>query len=140
MARINPAIFNTALLEIKTAMNKRLEKVEETMEESLKKIVAGAKADVPKKTLLLEQSITWEKYGKFQYNLIGGTGYAAYVEFGTRGGGLSESLQKDYYAKIAREFIGSIPGNTPPQPYFYPNINKELPVLYKNIKKILGQK
>ena len=140
MANINPGVFNRALLEIQIALNKRLEKVEETIENSLTKIVAGAKRDVPKDTLKLENNIYWEKTGQFKYNLVGGTHYAAYVEFGTRGGGLAESLQKDYYATIGRKFIGSVPGYTPPQPYFFPNINKELPVLYKNIKKVLGSK
>ena len=57
MANINPGVFNRALLEIQVAMNKRLEKVEETIEDSLTKIVAGAKRDVPKDTLKLENNI-----------------------------------------------------------------------------------
>ena len=143
-AKVNISQLNTVLNSIDKAYITRISKIEEQFKKSLQKIANDAKVDAPIGVLgphpgRLADSINWEEVGKLSYQLRADAPYAAYVEFGT-GPNFSKYPGKDaYWQDIASRYKVNGKGKTSAQPFFYPNVNKELPKLITRIGKILSQ-
>lgn len=151
-AKVNINQFNSVLNSIDKAYISRLDKIEKQFKKSMQKIANNAKADAPIGLLRsypdgpqgphpgqLADSIDWKEVGKLSYQLEADVPYAAYVEFGT-GPNFKNYPGKDaYWQEIAKNYRVNGKGWTPAQPFFYPNVNKELPKLITRIGKILSQ-
>ena len=151
-AKVNISQLNSVLNSIDKAYITRLDKIEKQFKKSMQKIANNAKADAPIGLLRsypdgpqgqhpgqLADSIDWKEIGKLSYQLEADVPYAAYVEFGT-GPNFKNYPGKDaYWQEIAKNYRVNGKGWTPAQPFFYPNVNKELPKLITRIGKILSQ-
>ena len=122
------------------AIYSRFEKVSAAMSESMKNITENAIADAPIDTGDLKKSIKFEPINPLLFNLRADVPYAAYVEFGT-GRYAKETLgtKTRFWKEVAYPFRGKTPGRMPAQPFFYPNVRREIPKLVKRIGKILSQ-
>jgi len=150
--KVNITQLNSVLNSIDKAYVTRISKIEQQFKKSLQKIANDAKADAPIGVLKSypngplgehpgqpADSIDWEEVGNLSYQLKADTPYAAYVEFGT-GPNFKDYPGKDeYWQKIASNYKVNGKGWTRAQPFFYPNVNKELPKLIRRIGKILSQ-
>ena len=123
--------------------------IAETTQANAKELVANARSLAPKDKGKLAQSIIDEKVTNFTYNIVVGSEYGAYIEFGTgkkvsvpndlkdqadkfkggRGGTFEEGLQaiKDWCRGKGIEekfaypiFISILNEGITPQPYLYP--------------------
>lgn len=123
--------------------------IEQTTEANAKELVANARSLAPKDKGKLAQSIIDEKVTNLTYNIVVGSEYGAYVEFGTgkkvsvpkdlqdqadkfrggKGGTFQEGLQaiKDWCRSKGIEekfaypiFISILNEGITPQPYLYP--------------------
>ena len=143
-AKININQLNSVLNSIDKAYITRIEKIEIQFKKSIDKMASDAKQDAPIGVLgptpgRLADSINWDEVGKLSYQLRADAPYAAYVEFGT-GKYFSNYPGKDaYWQDIASKYKVNGKGRTPSQPFFYPNVNKELTKLITRIGKILSQ-
>lgn len=143
-AKVNISQLNSVLNSIDQAYITRLDKIEKQFKKSIDKMANDAKRDAPIDVLgphpgRLADSIYWEEVGKLSYQLRADAPYAAYVEFGT-GSNFSKYPGKDaYWQDIASKFKINGQGRTPAQPFFYPNVNKELSKLITRVGKILSQ-
>ena len=151
-AKVNISQLNSVLNSIDKAYVTRISKIEQQFKKSMQKIANNAKADAPIGLLRsypdgpqgphpgqLADSIDWKEVGKLSYQLEADVPYAAYVEFGT-GPNFKNYPGKDaYWQEIAKDYRVNGKGWTPAQPFFYPNVNKELPKLITRIGKILSQ-
>lgn len=143
-AKVNINQLNSVLNSIDKAYITRLDKIEKQFKKSIDKMANDAKRDAPIGVLgphpgRLADSINWDEVGKLSYQLRAEAPYAAYVEFGT-GPNFSNYPGKDaYWQDIASKYKVNGKGRTPAQPFFYPNVNKELPKLITRIGKILSQ-
>jgi hypothetical protein len=151
-AKVNINQLNSVLNSIDKAYITRLDKIEKQFKKSIDKMANDAKRDAPIGVLnsypdgppgkhpgRLADSIYWDEVGKLSYQLRADAPYAAYVEFGT-GPNFKNYPGKDaYWQNIAKDFKINGKGWTISQPFFYPNVNKELPKLITRIGKILSQ-
>jgi hypothetical protein len=142
-AKVNVAAFNNTFKELDDVFIKRITKIENAFRKSLNTMAENAKADAPIDVTgphpgRLADSIQWDEPAKLSFELRAEAPYAAYVEFGT-GENFSRYPGKDeYWQTIAKKYYVNGKGWTRPQPFFYHNVNKELPKLIKRINKILG--
>lgn len=113
---------------------------------------SDAKRFAPADEGKLRQSIS-PIYGNLEGGIVASIGYAAYLEFGTRkfAAEYVASLPNDWqqlaqskqgkstgtFAQIARKILIN---GIRPQPYIYPAINKNKPLLIKDIKAILNDR
>ena len=149
MARkaLNIRALNNSLKELDNAFIQRIDKIEKEFRKSMSKIAQNAKRDAPIGVLgptpgRLADSIIWDEPGKLSYELRADVPYAAYVEFGTGKYARQQlSIREDaeYWRNIATPFKGNKDGNMPAQPFFYPNVRKEIPKLVERISKILSK-
>ena len=143
-ARVDISQLNSVLNSIDRAYVSRIEKIEKQFKKSLDKMANDAKRDAPidvngPHAGRLADSINWDEVGKLSYQLRADVPYAAYVEFGT-GPNFSKYPGKDeYWQSIAQKYFVNGKGTTLAQPFFYHNVNKELPKLITRIGKILSQ-
>lgn len=109
--------------------------IEAEMEDTCKKVVAAAQADVPSKTGALRNSIKWRKLGELQYEIVAEEHYAAYVEFGT---GKMVVVPKGL-EKYAIQFkgLGIKEVNLPAHPYLFPAYERHRVELVRRIKAAL---
>lgn len=139
--------FNDSLKQLDDAFIQRIEKIEKEFRKSMSKIAQDAKRDAPIGVLgptpgRLADSISWDEPGKLSYELRADVPYAAYVEFGTGKYARQELSRREggqYWRDIAAPFKGKKDGNMKAQPFFYPNVNKEIPKLIERIAKILSK-
>jgi len=150
--KVNITQLNSVLNSIDKAYVTRISKIEQQFKKSIDRMANDAKRDAPIGLLKsypngpqgdhpgqLADSIYWEEIGKLSYQLRADAPYAAYVEFGT-GKHFSKYPGKDaYWQGIAKEFKVNGKGWTKAQPFFYPNVNKELNKLITRVGKILSQ-
>lgn len=139
--------FNRSLNDLDKAFIERIDKIEKEFRRSMSKMAQDAKRDAPIGVLgptpgRLADSISWDEPSKLSFELRADVPYAAYVEFGTGKYARAELGRRQggqYWRDIAAPFKGKKDGNMPSQPFFYPNVNKELPKLIERIKKILSK-
>ena len=139
--------LNNSLKQLDNIYIQRIEKIEKEFRKSMSKIAQNAKRDAPIGVLgphpgQLADSISWDEVSKLSYELRADVPYAAFVEFGTGKYARKEIGQREdneYFSKIAIEFKGQKDGNMQAQPFFYPNIRKEIPKLVEKISKILSK-
>lgn len=149
MAKANVDIraFNRSLGSLDKAFIERIDKIEKAFRQSMDKMANDAKRDAPIGVLgphpgRLADSINWDNPKKLSYELRAEAPYAAYVEFGTGPYAKQELANRvfpNYWRDIARKFKKSQPGRTEAQPFFYPNVRKEIPKLRERIAKILSK-
>lgn len=151
-AKVNISQLNSVLNSIDKAYVTRISKIEQQFKKSLQKIANDAKGDAPIGVLRsypdgplgphpgqLADSIDWKEVGNLSYQLVANTPYAAYVEFGTGPNFKKYPGKDEYWQNVAKDYRVNGKGWTPPQPFFYHNVNKELPKLIRRIGKILSQ-
>jgi hypothetical protein len=139
--------LNNSLKQLDDAFIQRLDKIEQEFRKSMSKIAQDAKRDAPIGVLgpnpgRLADSISWDEPAKLSYQLRADVPYAAFVEFGTGKYAVKELGRREdseYWSVIANPFRGSKDGNMKAQPYFYPNVRKEIPKLVERISKILSK-
>ena len=139
--------LNNSLKQLDDIYIQRLEKIEKEFRKSMSKIAQDAKRDAPIGVLgktpgALADSISWDEVSVLSYQLRADVPYAAYVEFGTGPYArkqLNSLEDADYFKAIAINFKGQKDGNMKAQPFFYPNIRKEIPKLVERISKILSK-
>jgi hypothetical protein len=139
--------LNNSLKQLDDAFIQRLDKIEKEFRKSMSKIAQDAKRDAPIGVTgstpgALADSISWDEPSKLSYELRADVPYAAYVEFGTGSYArkqLNSLEDADYFKAIAIKFKGKKDGNTRAQPFFYPNVRKEIPKLVERISKILSK-
>lgn len=88
----------------------------------------------------LRSSITSNKLRDYLYELVAGTFYAPYMEFGTGrfAANYVPSLDTEWEA-LAKQFYVNGQGTIPPRPYLYPSYKRVLPILYKDLEQIVDK-
>lgn len=99
-----------------------------------------AKQRAPVDTGRLRSSISSNKLADYQYELVAGVDYAAYLEFGT--GDYAATYVKSIepeWEKLAAQFIKTGNGKIKERPYLYPSYKRILPILYKDLEQIVDK-
>ncbi len=140
--------LNASFKQLDDAFIQRIDKIEKEFRKSMSKIAQNAKRDAPIGVLgptpgRLADSISWDELGKLSYELRADVPYAAYVEFGTGDYAAKELARREggqYWRDVAEPFWTRKPNDgVKATPFFYPNVNKEIPKLRERIAKILSK-
>lgn len=81
---VNILGFSGFAERIKAAGEEKLKLVSAEMEESMRTMVGAAQRDAPVDMGRLKDSISYQKVGQLEFEMICQISYAAYIEFGTR--------------------------------------------------------
>jgi hypothetical protein len=135
-------VFDKLLKDIKGLRDNLIDELDAEMGASIQDMVTDAKKYAIKSapTGRLANSITSLKDGssKLSYHLKAEVRYAAYVEFGTGplAAQYTANLDEDW-KEYAWEFKEEIDGHTPAKPFMYPSVQKNFPIMIKNMTKII---
>jgi HK97 gp10 family phage protein len=136
---VNMTAFNKSIRDLEKTLTDKLVKVEDEFKNTMQTMKDEAVAAAPKDTGELKSSIKWLETSKLTYELRADVPYAAFVEFGTG----RQSIVKNYsrfWQDVAVDFWTRKPNEgLPPQPFFYPTVNKNIAKLKTKIKSILSK-
>ena len=140
MARnVNMNAFNKSIKGIDKLLNEKLVEIEEEFKKTMETMKIEAVSAAPSNTTALKNSISWSETSKLTYQLKADVPYAAYVEFGTGRQTIVKNYD-NYWKDIAIDFWTRKPNEgLPPQPFFYPTVNKNIAKLKTKIKSILSK-
>lgn len=135
--------LDQTIRELKNTVSDIEEKVDFAFSINVDAMATEAKNRVPvnkkkKSGTRLRSSITKNTISKFNYELVAGVYYAPYIEFGT--GKYAATYVKTIdpeWTKLALEFYVNGNGRIPAQPFLYPSYKRILPILIKDIEKIV---
>ena len=131
-------VFDKLIKDLENATDELINMVDAEMGASIEQMATEAKIKAPVDTGRLRSSIHPEKTGKLSYHLKADVNYAAYVEFGTgpRAKEYVPLLDADWQ-EYAQSFKKPKPGHTPEQPFFYPVIFKQFPLMIKRMQDLI---
>lgn len=136
---INEGRFRDMLNEYKKTVNEVSAMMDAEIAAHGELMATSAKNMCPVDTGRLRSSISLKKQQFMSYELVAQTDYAAYVEFGTGKGFISNGEPWDSVAsKFKGKGIKQV--NLPPRPYMRPSILAYIPSLTKSIENLINKK